>query len=109
MLIFRSFICPPCEQAIVKSAQVACWASSPGALYDSRGLVYALLGRYPEAAHSFQIYIDQLKHEIDPDRINIRSQRIAWVASLSQVLYPFTPAVLDQLRTVQASVPTLPP
>jgi len=65
---------------------------------DSRGLVYAQLGRTGEAIADFQAVVDDLKDETSPDLKKVRAERQQWLADLQAGQNPITPEVLAQLR-----------
>ena len=83
---------------MAKVDPASAWPYQLGMTRDSRGLVYALLGRYAEAAADFQVYIDELADTTDPEFIAEREQRIAWVGRLLSGAKPFTPEVLAERR-----------
>lgn len=65
--------------------------------YDSRGLVHALLDEFEAAIEDFQVYIDYLEEEGDPDMVTNLEQRKAWVEELQAGVNLITPAVLVEL------------
>ena len=78
---------PYCEDAVA--------ADDGGAQLDSRGVVYAMLGMYPEAILDFQAALATG----DYPSVQMRDQRRAWVTALEAGTNPITPAVLEDLRT----------
>ena len=93
---------PYCEQAIQDidlGLEInSYWQIRPGAILDSRALVYAQLGRFQEAARDFQVYVDEMQGSEDEGIPEKRQQRMAWVAALNAGQNPFTPEVLAELR-----------
>jgi tetratricopeptide (TPR) repeat protein len=77
---------------------------------DSRGLTYALLGKYDLAMADFQAVVDELKSSTKPDEKKIATLRQAWIKALQTGQNPITPEELARLRKDYASasaVPTL--
>jgi tetratricopeptide (TPR) repeat protein/transcriptional regulator with XRE-family HTH domain len=75
---------PYCDRA------VALVPSGPGR--DSRGIVYAELGRFAEAMDDIEAY---LRGDASPDE---RAERARWLADLAAGRDPFDQATLDRLR-----------
>ena len=69
---------------------VALAPAGPGR--DSRGIVYAELGRYPEATREIEAYLRGDVPEAE------RTERQAWLASLAAGRDPFDGATLERLR-----------
>ena len=69
---------------------VALAPAGPGR--DSRGIVYAELGRYPEATRDIEEY---LRGDV-PEAVRV--ERAAWLASLAAGRDPFDQATLERLR-----------
>jgi WD40 repeat protein len=91
---------PYCEQAV---------KASPTAAYrDSRGLAYALLGKYDLAMADFQAVVDELKSSTKPDEKKIYQSRLAWIKTLQTGKNPITPEELARLRKDSTSAIALP-
>jgi hypothetical protein len=89
---------PFCERAV---------QGNPSPSYrDSRGLVYAQLGRSDEAIADFQAVVDGLENETNPDLKKIYTERQEWLAELKAGKNPITPELLAQLREGDISVST---
>jgi tetratricopeptide (TPR) repeat protein len=69
---------------------VALAPSGPGR--DSRGIVYAELGRYPEAISEIEEYLKGDRPQAE------RAEREAWLAKLAAGTDPFDRATLERLR-----------
>jgi hypothetical protein len=76
---------PYCEDAVKQGSEAT--------YLDSRGVVYSMLGRYPEAQNDLET---ALKLEDFPD--DLRAQRQEWVTMLKSGKNPITPDVLEQER-----------
>ena len=82
---------PYCEKAV---------ELEPDAIYiDSRGLTYALLGDFDAAIADFQVVVDDLAGSSDPYLQTIRTKREEWISALQAGQNPFTPKVLNELRS----------
>jgi tetratricopeptide (TPR) repeat protein len=81
-----------CEKAV----QLAGPDDLPG-YRDSRGLAYALLGKYPEAIADFEAYV-AWKEKQPGDNSATLAQRRAWIDALKRGENPFTPEVLKELQ-----------
>ena len=70
-----------------------------GPAHDSRGIVYAELGRTKDAIDEFQYFVDWADHEPpqSPYRAQIRLRR-AWIEALQAGNDPFDDAMLARLR-----------
>ncbi len=81
-----------CDQAVA--------LDPTGASRDSRGIVYAHLGRYADAAADFALYLDWLQTEVDPTLYErYRGPLVeTWIVALKQEENPLTQEVLDGLR-----------
>ncbi|WP_017711121.1 tetratricopeptide repeat protein [Prochlorothrix hollandica] len=78
---------PMCEKAVTLS-------NGDPLIRDSRGLARALTGDTPGAIADFQAYIDS------PDAPPaLKAKRQAWIRALQAGLNPFTPQLLQDLRT----------
>jgi tetratricopeptide (TPR) repeat protein len=73
---------------------------------DSRGLVYAQLGRSDEAIADFQVVVDDLKGQTSPDLKKIYTERGKWMKELQSGQNPITPEVLAGLREDDTKVST---
>jgi hypothetical protein len=82
---------PYCEQAVE--------IDPAGYILDSRGLVYAMLGKYPEAASDFEAALNA--ETFYGDEI---TQRQEWVSALNAGTNPITDEVLAQLRAGELSM-----
>lgn len=69
-------------------------APSVGSIRDSRGLARALTGDRSGAIADFAFFVEQLRPG-HPTRV----EREAWIVALRAGRDPFTPAVLERLRT----------
>ncbi len=79
-----------CERAVDLDAS--------GYSHDSRGLAYALLGRYDEAASDFEYFLAQTI-ALDADALtSFEASRVLWIEFLRQGDSPFSEAVLAELR-----------
>lgn len=91
---------PYCEQAVKEEPAPR--------THDSRGLAYALLGKFDAAIADFQVVVDDLQSSTQPDEQNIYKSRLAWLNALQTGNNPFTPQVLAGLRKDSASANALP-
>lgn len=66
---------------------------------DSRGVVYALLGRHEEAIAEFQSFVTWLQGQAEPVYSRYAPKRLAWIEALRQDTNPFDQATLDALRS----------
>ncbi|NOX61911.1 MAG: hypothetical protein GXP42_08195 [Chloroflexi bacterium] len=81
---------PYCEKAAA--------LDESGYSHDSRGLAYALLGRYDEAAADFRYFLERLQEQ-DPNAYEaFRDAREAWIEALEQGSNPFDESALQKLR-----------
>lgn len=64
---------------------------------DSRGVAYAMLGRYDEAITEFGAYLDWLAAQPDADQEQHRSSRETWIADLREGRSPFDEATRQAL------------
>ena len=81
---------PHCDRAIARDPG--------GPSRDSRGIAYAQLGRFAEAAADFEAYLDSLRQR-DKARYSREEPRYrAWLDTLRAGRSPFDRASLDQLR-----------
>ena len=87
---------PYCEEAVN--------ADPSSSKRDSRGLVYAQLGKFPEAMADFQAVVEDLKGTADPGFKAIATERQEWISSLQAEVNPITPEVLAKLRTDTSAV-----
>lgn len=87
---------PYCEEAVK--------ADPSSSKRDSRGLVYAQLGKFPEALADFQAVVDDLKGTTDPELKAIATERQEWISSLQEGVNPITPEVLAKLRSDTSAV-----
>ena len=81
---------PYCEQAVALDAS--------GPAHDSRGIVYAELGRFEEAIGDFETYLAALRARGGTAYQRSGPRREAWLVALRQRRDPFDRATLDQLR-----------
>jgi tetratricopeptide (TPR) repeat protein len=65
---------------------------------DSRGVVYALLGRNEEAIAEFQSFIAWLEAQPAPLYQRYAPKRLAWIGALREGRNPFDQAALEALR-----------
>lgn len=65
---------------------------------DSRGVVYALLGRYDEAIIEFESFLSWLKNQRPALYDRYAPRRQAWIAALRQGRNPFDQTTLEALR-----------
>jgi tetratricopeptide (TPR) repeat protein len=81
---------PYCEQAVILDPS--------GYSHDSRGVVYAELGRLEEAAGEFEIFLDWLRGQ--PESLYRRHgpTREEWLGALKAGRNPIGPETLEQLR-----------
>jgi tetratricopeptide (TPR) repeat protein len=81
---------PYCEQAVILDPS--------GYSHDSRGVVYAELGRLDEAVGEFEIFLDWLGGQ--PESVYRRHgpTREAWLRELKAGRNPIGPETLEQLR-----------
>ncbi len=87
-----------CEQAVQQVQALGATASQDVLL--NRGIVYAQLGRYPDALANLQNYVTWLKTLQPPtlyDRM-LGKQVETWITSLQQAKNPFDQATLSALR-----------
>jgi len=87
---------PYCEEAVK--------ADPSSSKRDSRGVVYAQLGKFPEATADFQAVVDDLKGTTDPGLKAIATERQEWISSLQSKVNPITPEVLAKLRADTSAV-----
>lgn len=83
---------PYCDQAVVRD--------QTGASRDSRGIVYAQLGRNDEAIVEFNAYLTWVK-SLQPETAYVRYRGPVvetWITQLESGENPFTPATLAALR-----------
>jgi tetratricopeptide (TPR) repeat protein len=66
--------------------------------FDSRGLVYALLDDYDAAIADFQMLMDALETQSEPDLSAYIELRQAWIEALMRGVNPITPEVVAALR-----------
>ncbi len=83
---------PYCEEAVENDPA--------GYILDSRGLVYALLGKYPEAAGDFEDALN-IKDTYYGDEI---TQHQEWVTALKAGENPITEQVLAEIRHEETSL-----
>lgn len=81
---------PYCDDAAARDA--AAWS------LDARGVVYAELGRYAEAANEFANFLRWLDTQPASTRERFGSSRRAWMETLRAGKNPFDAATLNQLR-----------
>lgn len=83
---------PHCNEAVAHDPT--------GASRDSRGIVYAQLGRYEDAIVEFEAYLVWLREMDVPNRYERYRGPVVetWVEELAQGKNPITPAVLEGLR-----------
>ena len=82
---------PFCDQAV---------AVDPSPLSrDSRGIVYALLGRHEEAIAEFRTFLDWLRTRPQAEIVRYAPKREAWIDSLRQGRNPFDAQTLEALRS----------
>ncbi|MBI4672072.1 MAG: hypothetical protein HY741_10460 [Chloroflexi bacterium] len=67
---------------------------------DARGVVYAELGRYAEAANEFANFLHWLDTQPLPARERYAATRQAWIETLRAGKNPFDAATLNQLRGI---------
>lgn len=91
---------PYCEQAVR--------ARLTSAERDSRGLVYALLGKSDAAAEDFQAVVDELKTSTKAEEKEIYATRLVWIDTLKAGENPITEDVLAELRIGETSEIALP-
>ncbi len=65
---------------------------------DSRGVVYALLGRNVEAITEFESFVAWLRGQSPALYVHYAPKRLAWIEALRQGRNPFDPATLEALR-----------
>jgi tetratricopeptide (TPR) repeat protein len=83
---------PYCEEAV---------KNDPSSMtLDSRGVTYALLGRYPEAVSDFEAALEQ----DDFPNEDMKAERQEWVTSLKAGNNPITEEVLAQERGEESSI-----
>jgi tetratricopeptide (TPR) repeat protein len=81
---------PYCEEAVF---------IEPIAMYlDSRGLVYAMLGRTDEAIADFEKVIEEFEGNTDLPIVEIRETREKWLADLMAGIDFTTPEFLEELQ-----------
>jgi tetratricopeptide (TPR) repeat protein len=93
---------PYCEQAVKEEPAPS--------TRDSRGLAYALLGKFDPAIADFQVVVDELKSSTKPEEKKIYQTRQAWIKTMQNGDNPITPEELARLRKDSASeiaIPTL--
>jgi tetratricopeptide (TPR) repeat protein/transcriptional regulator with XRE-family HTH domain len=66
---------------------------------DSRGVVYALLGRNEAAIAEFQSFVTWLQGQAESVYNRYAPKRLAWIEALRQDTNPFDQATLDALRS----------
>jgi tetratricopeptide (TPR) repeat protein len=66
---------------------------------DSRGVVYALLGRNEEAIAEFRSFVTWLQGQAGPVYGRYAPKRLAWIEALRQGRNPFDVAALNALRS----------
>ncbi len=66
---------------------------------DSRGLVYAELGRYQDAIVDFEAFLTWLDQQPREVYAHYAPRRQAWLQALRAGRNPFDRATLEQLRT----------
>ncbi len=83
---------PYCDEAVL--------LDPTGASRDSRGIVYAMLGQYPEAITEFTAYLAWVETLVPATRYaRYRGPVVeTWIAQLERGGNPFTPATLAALR-----------
>jgi tetratricopeptide (TPR) repeat protein len=66
---------------------------------DSRGVVYASLGKYPEAIADFQAFVTWAEQQEPTDDLQSQVEvRQSWIVTLQAGQNPITPGVLKELR-----------
>jgi tetratricopeptide (TPR) repeat protein len=65
---------------------------------DSRGVVYAELGRYAEAARDFEVFLNWLRQQPTREYERYGPRREAWLDALRAGRNPFDAATLEELR-----------
>jgi hypothetical protein len=83
---------PYCEEAVEKDPS--------SQTLDSRGVAYALLGKYPEALSDFETALE--KDDFPSEEM--KAQRQEWVTTLKAGNNPITPDVLEQEREEESSL-----
>ena len=91
---------PYCEQALKEDPAPS--------TYDSRGLAYALLGKYDLAIADFQAVVDELESSTKPEEKKIYQTRLAWIKTLQAGKNPITPRELKRLRSASTSAIAVP-
>jgi tetratricopeptide (TPR) repeat protein len=81
---------PHCERAVALDPD--------GPARDSRGIVYAELGRTQEAIAEFEAYLAFLRSQGENDYKKYGPRREAWLGALRAGRDPFDSTTLDQLR-----------
>ena len=81
---------PYCDQAVVLDPS--------GYSHDSRGVVYALLGRYDDAIVDFESFLGQLKSTDLAAYDHFKSTRLGWIETLHAGQNPFGVDVLKALH-----------
>jgi tetratricopeptide (TPR) repeat protein len=81
---------PYCQRAVA--------ADPEPVFFESRGLTYALLGKYPNAIADFEIYNAWLEQQPGESSQVSLTRHQAWIQTLKAGQNPFTPAVLAKLR-----------
>jgi len=76
---------PFCDEAVKQDASAN--------ILDSRGVVFAMLGRYPEAQNDLEAALN-----LEDFRDDLRAQRQEWVTMLKSGKNSITPGVLEQER-----------
>lgn len=79
-----------CEQAVALDPENA-------GSWDSRGVARALVGNTKGAIEDFQDFIDRIEYAEDLDEVKLQRQR--WVETLRAGKNPFTPEVIEELRS----------
>ena len=75
-----------------------------GPARDSRGLVYAVMGRNSDAVADFQAFLDWVDASVkETCRIHFRPSREAWITTLQNGDNPFDDATLRELRVRPAT------
>jgi hypothetical protein len=82
---------PFCEQAVALEPE--------GMSRDSRGLVYAELGRLQEAQGDFEAFLNWLQRGPPADYERYAPLRRSWLQALSVGRNPFDRTTLDALRS----------
>ncbi len=81
---------PYCERAVALDPE--------GPSRDSRGIVYAELGRTQEAIADFEVYLASLRSRAENDYKKYGPRREAWLDALRAGENPFGRTTLEQLR-----------